>query len=62
MALSAFNPIDYMNNLIKAGLTREQAEVQAQAILSILEDDRTTKRDLYDLKDALIAEIRQLKR
>lgn len=58
MSLPAFNPLNYINDLTKGGFTREQAEVQARALLNIVEEELASKRDIKETETILRTEIR----
>lgn len=54
-----FDPIIYARNLRNAGVSLEQAEIQAQTIEQVIEDiianqELVTKKDLAELKLELI--------
>lgn len=54
-----FDPIEYAKQLRNAGVSQEQADIQAQAIEKVISDiadnqDLVTKRDLAELKLELI--------
>lgn len=60
-----FDPIEYAKQLRKAGVSQEQAEVQAQTMERVITDvlenqDLATKRDLNDLKNEIKNEINKL--
>jgi hypothetical protein len=42
----AFDPVQYIRELKKAGFTQEQAEVQAQALFSFADQKLVTKKEL----------------
>lgn len=48
-----FDTLQYANKLKKAGLSDQLAEIQAEALKDIIEDNLATKRDLEDLKKDL---------
>lgn len=48
-AVHKFNSLDYSNRLRKVGFTEEQANVQATALFSIVEDQLLTKQDIKEL-------------
>lgn len=48
-----FDTLQYANKLKKAGLSEQLAEIQAEALKEIIEDNLATKRDLEDLKKDL---------
>lgn len=56
---SRFDPIEYAKQLRSAGVSQEQADIQAQAIETVINDivsnqELVTKRDLAELKLELI--------
>jgi hypothetical protein len=56
---SRFDPIEYAKQLRNAGVSQEQADIQAQAIETVINDivsnqELVTKRDLAELKLELI--------
>lgn len=60
MTTITFDSLSYAKKLEAAGFTREQAEVQTQAIREVIEDQLATKRDLKDLETSLEAKLRDL--
>ena len=48
-----FDTLQYAKKLKNAGLNDELAEIQAEALKEIIEDNLATKRDLEDLKKDL---------
>ena len=44
-----FDTLAYAKRLKAAGFTQEQAEVQAEAIAELVEEQLATKRDLHEL-------------
>lgn len=57
MKAIAFDTLSYANKLINAGFTKEQAEVQAEAIAELINDNIATKRDLQELEYKLLLKI-----
>ena len=55
----AFDTLSYSKQLEDAGFTRQQAEVQATAILAILEDKIASKRDLHETELRLQNELKE---
>ena len=53
------NTLRYGNKLIAMGFTKQQAEVQAESIPELINDNLATKRDLVEAKNELTYEIRQ---
>ena len=50
---TAFNSLAYVRRLESAGIPREQAEAQADALQEIIESQLATKRDLRELEERL---------
>lgn len=57
-----FDTLSYAKRLKKAGFTEEQAEVQAETFLIIVEDHLVTKRDLKELEVALRRDMEIMRR
>ncbi len=57
MKAIAFDTLAYANKLMNVGFTREQAEVQAEAIAELINDNLATKRDLQELEYRLLLKI-----
>ena len=55
-----FDTLAYVNKLMSAGFTREQAEVQAEAIAELIDNNIATKRDIEELRKDLLVETKQL--
>lgn len=53
MLIMTFDTLNYAKKLQNAGLTAQQAEIQAEALKEIIEDKITSKRDLKDLRKDL---------
>ena len=60
MTTITFDSLGYAKQLEAAGFTREQAEVQTQAIREVIEEQLATKRDLKDLETSLEGKLRDL--
>lgn len=60
MTTITFDSLSYAKKLEAAGFTREQAEVQTQAIREVIEEQLATKRDLKDLETSLETKLRDL--
>ncbi|MBQ2932205.1 MAG: DUF1640 domain-containing protein [Clostridia bacterium] len=60
MTTITFDSLNYAKKLEAAGFTREQAEVQTQAIREVIEEQLATKRDLKDLETSLEGKLRDL--
>ena len=45
-----FDTLSFSKKLIKAGFTSQQAEVQAEAIAELINDQLVTKKDLKELE------------
>lgn len=50
MSEIAFDTLAYAKKLKSAGFTEEQAEIQAEALASIVDERLATKQDIRDLK------------
>lgn len=65
MAAVAFNSLEYAHKLEKAGMSKELAEVQAQAqfeiIHTLVEDHTVTKQDVKDLRQDIRDICRDIK-
>ncbi|MBM2813720.1 MAG: hypothetical protein HW421_482 [Ignavibacteria bacterium] len=55
-----FDTLAYTKKLREVGFTEQQAEVQAQAIVELIEDKIATKRDLKELETTLQRDIKEL--
>lgn len=51
MKAIAFDTLSYANKLIAAGFTKQQAEVQAEAIVELINENLATKRDLQEMEN-----------
>lgn len=60
MTTITFDSLSYAKKLEATGFTREQAEVQTQAIREVIEEQLATKRDLKNLETSLEAKLRDL--
>ena len=56
----AFDTLQYSKKLREAGFTEQQAEVQAEAIKEIIEDNLATKKDLMEVKTELKRDIAEM--
>jgi len=52
-----FDTLDYAKKLKAAGFTDKQAEVQAEALAEIFENQLATKRDLRELEYRLLIRL-----
>jgi len=52
-----FDTLKYANKLMSVGFTKEQAEVQAEAIAELINDNLATKRDLKELESNLLLKL-----
>ena len=50
MAATTFDTLGYFEKLKAAGVPEEQAKIQANALLEVIEDSLVTKRDLKELE------------
>jgi hypothetical protein len=55
-----YDTLAYAKKLKEAGFTEQQAEVQAEALLSFLQEGAATKADLHDLEMRLDARFTQI--
>lgn len=55
-----FDTLGYSKRLQSAGFTAEQAEVQAETFLSIVQEQLVSKRDIKELEIALTYKIEKL--
>ncbi len=53
----AFDALVYANKLMEAGFTKQQAEVQAEAIAELINENLATKRDLIEMENRLIIKL-----
>jgi len=60
MTAATFDSLGYARKLEAAGFSREQAEVQTDALREIIEDRLATKSDLKALEAQLEGKIREL--
>ena len=56
----AFDTLAYANKLKAAGVPERQAEVQAEAIAGLINEQMATKRDLAELEAVLRRDIKEL--
>jgi hypothetical protein len=62
MSSVTFDTLQYAKKLKEAGFNEAQAEIQAEALRDIIEDNIATKRDLYDLEKNLTIKIGDLEK
>lgn len=53
----SFDTLKYANKLISVGFTKEQAEVQAEAMADLINENLATKRDLKELETNLLLKL-----
>ena len=53
----AFDTLAYAKKMKAVGFTEEQAEVQAEAISDLINDQLTTKQDLHELELRLTVKV-----
>jgi len=58
--MMAFDTLAYAKKLKEAGFTEQQAEVQAEALASIVESELATKRDLKETEAALKRDLKEV--
>ncbi len=54
----AFNTLAYAKKLIAAGVPEKQAEVQAEALIEIVDENLATKRDLKEMEVSLKRDLK----
>ncbi len=54
----AFNTLAYAKKLIAAGVPEKQAEVQAEALIEMIDENLTTKRDLKEMEVSLKRDLK----
>ncbi len=52
-----FDTLAYIKKMKEAGFTNKQAEVQAESLRGLLEDQIATKRDLRDLEKGIVIRL-----
>ncbi len=57
-----FDTLSYAKKLMAAGFTQEQAEVQAETFLSIVQDQLVSKRDLKEVEKTLELKIETVRK
>ncbi len=57
-----FDTLSYAKKLMAAGFTQEQAEVQAETFLAIVQDQLVSKRDLKEVEKTLELKIETVRR
>ena len=60
MIAAIFDTLMYAKKLREAGVPEKQAEVQAEALREIMENNLATKSDLKEVETKLEAKIREL--
>ncbi len=55
-----FDTLAYAKKLKSAGFTEEQAEIQAKALASIIDEKLATKRDLKELEVSLKRDMKEI--
>jgi hypothetical protein len=61
-AAHKFDSLEYSNRLRKAGFTEDQANVQATALFSVIEEQLLTKQDLKELETKVNYGFQDMKR
>jgi hypothetical protein len=56
-----FDTLSFAKKLKSAGFTEQQAEIQAEALAEIIENNLATKRDLKELETRLMTSIAEIK-
>ena len=57
MSAIAFDTLAYAKKLKEAGFTEQQAEIQAEAMAELVNEQLTTKRDLRELEMRLVLRL-----
>lgn len=57
MSTTTFDTLMYAKKLQQAGFTQQQAEIQAEALKEIIDNNLATKQDLKDLEKNLIIKL-----
>jgi len=57
MRAIVFDTLNYANKLQAVGFTKAQAEVQAETLAELIDDNLATKRDLLELESRLESKI-----
>ncbi len=57
MSAIAFDTLAYAKKLKEAGFTEQQAEVQAEAMAELVNEQLATKRDLKELEMSLVLRL-----
>lgn len=52
-----FDTLRYVKRLKEAGFTEQQAEVQAETLKELLEEQLATKRDLREMENRVILKV-----
>ena len=62
MVRNGLNTLEYVQRLERAGVPREQAEVQASIFYEIINSELATRRDIEEVKAELKRDMAELKR
>ena len=57
-----FDTLSYAKKLQKAGFTQEQAEIQAETFLSIVQEQLVSKRDLKEVEANLQRDLKEVEK
>lgn len=60
MSAATFDTLAYAKRLRAVGFTEEQAEAQAEALRSVVEENLATKQDLKELEARIRADLRAM--
>jgi hypothetical protein len=60
MSTTTFNTLAYFNKLKESGMPEKQAEIQAEALREIIENNLATKTDLENVREKLEVNMREL--
>jgi len=60
MIATTFDTLMYAKKLREAGVPEKQAEVQAEALKEVIEDNLATKTDLVSMREKIEVQIKEL--
>lgn len=61
MATIVFDTLAYAKKLRAAGVSEQQAEIQAEALAEIIDENLATKRDIKELEQNITLKLAELK-
>ena len=56
-----FDTLQFAKRAEKAGFTKQQAEFQAEEMANIISNEIATKRDLVDVKNEIISDLKEIR-